>query len=166
MNRINPSERNMKKNIPKYHIFWQRWQDPFTQIKDQIEKQSRSQNINKANFSGSYEDEYESAQHIQSFPMISTPMMPTPMGLMPIPTPDISSFNFWIGHTNFNITKTIFDLLDKMPGIETLECSSPYRFRIAIGRAFNENIVKNNIAQMISRYFIANAKKTHNIPKK
>jgi len=154
----------MKNKIPKYHIFWQRWEDPFTQMKNQIEKQVRSNHIEQANsFNDDCDDMGQAGQMIHHN-INAMPMMSTPMGLVPMPIPDIASFNFWVGHSNFYITKQIFDLLDKTSGVETLDYFSPYRFRIAIGRAFNENTVKNNIAKTITQHFINNAKKTNHIP--
>jgi len=164
----------MKNNTPKYHILWQRWEDPVTKIKNQLNNQIRTQNINSQEFTSEYEKEYEGKYGDQSsmsmLPMHNfnaIPMVSTPMGMMPVPMPDMSSFNFWIGHTNFNITGPIGMILEQSLGVETFDLFSPYRFRIAIGKAFNETAVKRNIATSITRYFAQNNKHVHqknNIP--
>jgi len=89
--------------------------------------------------------------------------MSTPMGLVPAPVPDIASFNFWVGHTNFIITNSIAKILDTTVGIEALDLFSPYRFRIAIGKAFNEESIKKNIATLIHKYLTAYEQTQNNI---
>ena len=40
----------------------------------------------------------------------------------------LSSFDCWIGHTNFDITNGIKDKLNTIPGVEMLKIFSRYRF--------------------------------------
>ncbi len=55
-------------------------------------------------------------------------------------------FNFWIADTTFLITKDILDILNEgTVGIEELTILSPYRFRFAVGRLFDETEVKLSI---------------------
>ena len=49
----------------------------------------------------------------------------------------LSSFNCWIGHTNFDITPHTKHTLDNIPGIEFLKIYSRYRFFIGIGEMFD-----------------------------
>lgn len=57
----------------------------------------------------------------------------------------LSSFNFWLGHTDEKITKRIFNIIDNCDGVEILNLISQYRFVIAIGHCFDERDVKKTI---------------------
>ena len=149
----------MKPHTQKYHIFWQKWEDPLTQMKKQISNHNRTQNLGSLDWGNEDVDELPMNQ-MQAMPLISTPM-----GLMPAPVPDMSAFNFWIGHTNFNITLPIWRIVNTSLGVETLDVFSPYRFRIAIGAAFNQNTVKINVGASIKKYLKKYAKATNSRPK-
>jgi len=56
-----------------------------------------------------------------------------------------ANFDCWIGHTNFDITKSVQNTLQKIPGIEILKVNSRYRFFIGIGKLFSSREVKKNI---------------------
>ncbi len=45
-------------------------------------------------------------------------------------------FEFWMGHTNFNIDKEAKDILDNTLGVEVLFIISPLRFMVAKGKMF------------------------------
>lgn len=45
-------------------------------------------------------------------------------------------FEFWMGHTNFNIDQAAKDVLDNTLGVEVLFIISPLRFMIAKGKMF------------------------------
>jgi hypothetical protein len=76
------------------------------------------------------------------------------MGIVPMNEHTASGriFNFWTGHTNFNITKNIFSIIDSTPGVECLDIFTRYRFRIAIGKAFNDSSVMKDIQETIYDY--------------
>lgn len=57
----------------------------------------------------------------------------------------LSSFDCWMGHTNFDLTPTIKNTLNKISGIEILKICSRYRFFIGIGRMFDFKDVRQNI---------------------
>ena len=61
----------------------------------------------------------------------------------------LSSFDCWIGHTNFDITHEIKNKLDKTPGVEVLKVLSRYRFFIGIGKLFNFKNVRKDIEKNI-----------------
>jgi hypothetical protein len=61
----------------------------------------------------------------------------------------ISTFDCWIGHTNFDITNSIRDKLNKIDGIELLKIYSRYRFLIGIGHMFNFKEVRKNIEKTL-----------------
>jgi len=61
----------------------------------------------------------------------------------------LSSFDCWIGHTNFDITHEIKNKLDKTPGVEVLKILSRYRFFIGVGKLFNFKNVRKDIEKNI-----------------
>lgn len=61
----------------------------------------------------------------------------------------LSSFDCWIGHTNFDITMRVKDILDLMPGIEFLKIYSRYRFLIGVGKMFDFADVRKTIEDSI-----------------
>jgi len=71
----------------------------------------------------------------------------TPMGIIPINESTTSGkvFNFWVGHTNFNISKPIAEVIENAEGVETLDIFTRYRFRISVGKAFDDSTVMRNI---------------------
>tara|TARA_B100001778_G_scaffold119801_1_gene98410 strand:+ start:1152 stop:1604 length:453 start_codon:yes stop_codon:yes gene_type:complete len=77
--------------------------------------------------------------------------MITPMGVMPITDNTISTkiFNFWTGHTNFNISTSVADTIQRCDGVESLDVFTRYRFRISIGKVFKESDVMHTINQKV-----------------
>ena len=75
----------------------------------------------------------------------------TPMGIIPMNENTASGkiFNFWVGHTNFDITKQVADTIEKTDGVETLDIFTRYRFRIGVGKAFYDSEVKQTIQNTV-----------------
>lgn len=61
----------------------------------------------------------------------------------------LSTFDCWIGHTNFDITPAIKDILNTVPGIELLKICSRYRFFIGIGKMFDFKNVRQQIEDIL-----------------
>lgn len=90
-----------------------------------------------------YEEDEEDNSTKKPFSLM-TPLMPLTNQLMD-DIAMLSSFDCWIGHTNFDITPSIKNTLDKIPGIEILKIFSRYRFFVGIGRMFDFKDVRKNI---------------------
>lgn len=123
-----------------YLIAWQKWFDPFGEDEDD------STDFN-------YEDE-EIEDSDVTFAPKQFKAISTPMGIIPYTENTASSkiFNFWLGHTNFDITNKIASIIGECLGVESLDVFTRYRFRIAIGKAFDESEVKKNITETIYGY--------------
>ena len=78
----------------------------------------------------------------------------TPMGIIPITEYSTPSkvFNFWMAHTNFDITPKINSLIEKSEGVETLDVFTRYRLRIGIGKAFDTGKVMRQINASIAQH--------------
>jgi hypothetical protein len=149
----------MSKNIKK--IGWQKYED-------YLEKQLTSpmltniiqniamQHLDKLGDMGEEleeEDEDEDEDDYDLFDkkkniINSSPMVPITPQLMD-DVAMLSSFDCWLGHTNFDLTHGIKDVLNKVPGIEVLKICSRYRFFVGIGQMFDFTEVRNDIEKAI-----------------
>jgi len=144
-------------------IIWQKWMDPFGED-DIIDLFDDSDNMKQEfdNFEvedeENEEDQSNLKQIFKNHNLITNrkniKVMATPMGIIPFTENTASSkiFNFWIGHTNFNITKNIALLIESIAGVESLDIFTRYRFRIAIGKAFKDSDVMQDINQSVYEY--------------
>lgn len=136
-----------KKNL----IIWQKWLDPFGQddldtedfdpyTGEYIDDEHQDENLAEEDLE--HEDSKVIKQRRQAVRVIATPM-----GIIPLNENTASGklFNFWMGHTNFDISKKIASIIDKTEGVETLDIFTRYRFRVAIGKAFEDSEIMRNI---------------------
>lgn len=90
------------------------------------------------------EDDYQIDEDKKEFRSSITPLLPLTNQLIE-DLSLLSSFDCWIGHTNFDITPEIKNILDNTPGIEFLKIYSRYRFFIGIGEMFEFADVRKSI---------------------
>lgn len=79
-------------------------------------------------------------------------LIATEIGLFPMTehTMPHKLFNLFIGHTNFPLTKTMCDKVAKVLGVEIYMTLSPYRFKIAVGKMFQEKDVMEEIKKVLT----------------
>lgn len=120
--------------MPPNKIIWEKWHDPFSDIDEEYDWE---------NTESEYVDDHE---HKNMLAIIS------PIGIIPYNeyTASDKIFNFWIGHTNFDISKKVVDTIEKCNGVEILDIFTRYRFRIAVGKNFKDSEVIYNINTSIS----------------
>jgi hypothetical protein len=129
-------------------IVWQKWFDPFG-ADDEVSIDpsiNESDNIDEEDEISGVEDQMSHHQKMRA--------IATPMGLIPYTENTASSkiFNFWVGHSNFNINEHIIDIIENTDGVETLDVFTRYRFRIAIGKVFDDAKVMKEINDQVYRY--------------
>jgi len=124
-------------------IGWQKYED---MIKNQISSPFASllltNNINLL--------EYEEEDH-ESLDLES--LMDSDQDVIIVPVPEnfseqlnlLTSYECWIGHTNFDITESKKEALEKTEGVEVLKICSRYRFFIGIGKMFKFSEVRKKI---------------------
>jgi hypothetical protein len=146
----------MDAKIVSPKIVWQKWQDPFS---DESVYSSPEDFVKSPDFIDdiSEDDHYpndHSDEPENSFAKKHIKAIITPFGLMPYNDQyNIgSSFNFWIGHTNFDLTPKIAAIIENNEGVEVLDVYTRYRFRIGIGQLFNSSDTLSNINQTIYSY--------------
>jgi len=139
-------------------IIWQKWADPFGE--DEIDSIQDLLNQNDG-ISDNFIDEEENEQNktINKNQIVKSSnqhikVIATPMGIVPVNENTCSGkiFNFWVGHTNFDITKNIASIIESTDGVETLDIFTRYRFRISIGKAFNDSKVMRDINKKVYSY--------------
>lgn len=79
-------------------------------------------------------------------------VMSTPFGIFRIDHKlnPYYNYKFYVGHTNFDITEEVADMIEKHPGVEVLKIISRYRFIIATGKAFDSGLVRKGIENLFS----------------
>jgi hypothetical protein len=79
------------------------------------------------------------------------------MGIIPYSENTASNkiFNFWTGHTNFNLSAKICDIIENTEGVETLDIFTRYRFRVSIGKAFIDSDIMRNINHNTYQFFLS-----------
>ena len=124
-------------------IVWQKWFDPLGE--DDHEAYS---DIEDTGVEYYQDDESEEIDEPESdtgtdFFRRPTKVIMTPMGIIPYNENTASNkiFNFWIGHTNFNLSLPVCTIIEQEEGVETLDIFTRYRFRIGVGKLFNAKTV-------------------------
>lgn len=133
-------------------IIWEKWNDPFGENLDEI-KWNNYDDDDLNNESEFFNNEYIKSKMNKPVKVISSPM-----GLIPYNEYTASSkiFNFWVGHTNFNITKSIIDIIERCDGVELLDVFTRYRFRIGIGKCFNDSDTMKTISDNVELFLTNN----------
>jgi len=128
-------------------IVWEKWNDPFG---DNLEESKWN------NYDDTEND--EDTEYLQS--QISKPVkvIASPLGLIPYNEYTASSkiFNFWIGHTNFNISQDVTDVIEDCDGVEILDIFTRYRFRIAVGKCFTDSEVMQIVESAVITHLAKN----------
>lgn len=133
---------NIQHDMPT--IIWEKWKDPLGYDDEDTNEPT--------DFIDEEDEEVFPTTH--KVKKIKCNIINTPFGMIPVNENTASSeiFNFWTGHSNFAITKTVAELIESTSGVETLNVFTKYRFRIAIGKAFNDSQVMRNINNNIYNF--------------
>jgi len=120
-------------------IIWQKWVDPFGEDLD--ETRWTDYESTSADLVDIDNDESSLKRH-------SVKVIASPMGLIPYSEHTAAGkiFNFWTGHSNFNISPSIAQAIEGVDGVETLDIFTRYRFRVGIGKCFDEAITMKEIS--------------------
>lgn len=130
----------MNTNSPQ--IIWEKWKDPLGF--DDSETNDYENNT----------EEYDNQFSEKEIKKIKCHIISTPLGIIPFNeiTPSNEIFNFWTGHSNFAIIKPVAQIIENTPGVETLNIFTKYRFRIGVGKAFDDSTVMRQINQNVYNY--------------
>ena len=141
--------------MKKFKIGWQKYEDVIesqinSPILEKIQQvvQARYDGVtNLESLEGLDEEalaEFELQQHLSSEPVMINldDQMVNEISLA-------TNFDCWMAYTNFNLTETINNQLDKIEGVELLKICSRYRFLVGIGRMFDFKDVRRKIESKI-----------------
>ena len=128
-------------------VIWEKWRDPFGADEEAIQNLLDDEEDDD-------DDHIDEVELPPTGPQNNIRVMATPMGIIPVTEYTASGkiFNFWTGHTNFDITEKIATLIEKIDGVESLDIFTRYRFRISIGKAFSDSVVMRNITNRVYKY--------------
>ena len=149
----------------KRTIKWEKWADPYGEnigdvewpgaigdfnTDEQIEKMyddSDEDEWSEDDYGPGSMQDYQKLQLIHATKNRPLKMLATPMGVVPLTEYSTPSriFNFWVAHSTFRMTEAIKDIIDNTDGVEILDIFTPYRWRIAVGKAFDEQETKMSI---------------------
>lgn len=120
-------------------IVWEKWKDPMLSNYDETEWPGY--------------DMDENGDKIPIHTASRQPVMHTPFGMVSVVEDSMAStnFDFWVMHTNFDITDGLAYIIEQVPGVETLEVNTRYRARIGFPRSglFRAGEVMNEIDKAI-----------------
>lgn len=130
---------------PQYKISWQRWLDPLKRLMDDYKK---SKNKGHDEF-----DDFERSD-LEDLHAYNGPVAQTAHGIIPINESNLPStvFNLWRADINFNMTQNVELIINNVLGVEAYDLITPLRFRIAIGKLFDENDVKRRVTEAVLNY--------------
>jgi hypothetical protein len=142
-------------------IVWEKWIDPFGKEMDDAKWIDYESDIDQFDNIDMEEDELEEFEQNLVSNRKEIKVIATPMGLMPYNelTAPGKLFNFWIGHTNFNITPVITKTIEEAEGVEILDIFTRYRFRIGVGKCFNDSETMKNINDQIYTQLLLSSNK-------
>lgn len=133
-------------------VVWEKWIDPFGQEIDHPKWTDYESNIDLLD-SYDEDDELASEEDLlhSGLQKKFVKAIQTPMGIIPYNelTAPGSIFNFWVGHTNFNLNAKTCNIIEQAEGVEILDIFTRYRFRIGIGKCFNDSQTMSDINKQL-----------------
>ena len=132
------------------HISWEKWRDPFKD--DENGFVLPEQNLNEEDEAEDELDDFLGEEGIEIMPS-PIKVIVTHMGLIPLMEHSLPGrvFKFWTGHTNFDITQSVAKKIEDISGVETLSILTRYRFRIGIGKMFQDRDVMHKVQMAIGQ---------------
>ncbi len=135
--------------MKKKKIGWQKYESLLEEQMNSPLLAEVMNNLRNAYNLGTSEAEEESAYQEESTEEEELLMPITPQMIKDINL--LTTFDCWIGHTNFDITTDVCQKLDKVSGIEALKVYSRYRFFVGIGKMFDFKLVRSEIEKQLTK---------------
>ena len=137
-------------------IIWEKWVDQFGDDTDEARWTDYNNDLNhyQSEDDSDIDDEDQDKSGIK-IPEKPIKVIASPLGLIPYNEYTASGkiFNFWLGHTNFNISTLVKNTIEKAEGVEILDIFTRYRFRVAVGKCFEDSIVMNYISKNVYKLY-------------
>ncbi len=131
-------------------IIWRRWRDPMAPLvkRDGAEPDDDHEEV----FAAASRDDVLDGEPAELRPRERRgsfgPGIVGPFGVIPLHEENLPSklFEFWMGHCNFDLTEKVVDEIKRVPGVETLDVGTRYRFRLGVGKAFAGRQVRDAVS--------------------
>ena len=135
--------------MTKVDVLFEKWHDPF--FDDASEAPAEDDLMTAEEAEGLLRMDGIEPEEMMGASIRPTPFLATSMGPMSITehTQPSKVFNFWVGHSNTQITTPIGEAIAKVEGVEVLTVFSRYRFRVGIGKMFKDGKVFRDIRKAI-----------------
>ena len=132
---------------------WQKAHNPYKTVsEEELEEELRAAGDipDKPDFDSQMEEEYGGKVHGKSLAVVMTDA-----GVLPITeyTDIFTTFELWRGHTNFDVTHEISQLIEESEGVEVLHILTRYRFMIGVAALFQPREVFTAINDKICGHF-------------
>tara|TARA_Y100000593_G_scaffold89635_1_gene174285 strand:+ start:3897 stop:4487 length:591 start_codon:yes stop_codon:yes gene_type:complete len=120
-------------------IAWERWDEDV--IEQEIVEDFYSDE------DGDEEAIEDALNFLEKIPSLVT----TPMGMFQLhdKMSILNQFDCWMGYTNFEITNSIRDTLEKVEGVELLNIMTRYRFFLGVGKMFSFSDVRRAVESLL-----------------
>lgn len=125
-------------------VLWLRWTDPMAGVYYSSTPSELDAEL-EAKHDSLYRDDDVKWEDPHSNQVNIGPFLSGPGGIIPLHENMLPGklFNFWVGHTNFDLGQdNLVARIERTDGVETLDIITRYRFRVGIGRAFDQDKVK------------------------
>lgn len=124
-------------------IHWVKWEFPLNNIQPPLLSDEQYDKF----------DDMNEEEPIVDQSHLPTNFIYTNFGLIPSTNVNkiYDDFNFYIGHTSFDIDDKVIDIINNTEGVEILEVFSRYRFRVSIAKnpVFDVEHVLSNIEKQL-----------------
>jgi hypothetical protein len=143
------------KNIPipsGHDIYWEPWVDAYDNEEVNAAKKFLEENMSE--LSEIEEELLDAAEEdMENLSMYSQPIQTiiTPFGVLPLTETSLASnhFKFWVGHSNFKLMEDYYPIIESCKGVESVDILTPYRFRIAIAKLFQDRDVMHEVRKTL-----------------
>ena len=146
-------------------IIWEYWQHPLGSQDEWVSEEKARPTAVMGYEPGDYADDDEGGDGFDH-PEKVRPILPTSSGFVPVriyaDTP--KAFDFWIGHTNFDVTNRVASRIKRFEGVETLDVLTRYRFRVGFGKAFGREGLSTTLRRGIARVLAADPERRDGRP--
>ena len=129
-----------------HNIYWEPWIDAYNndglEDQKQIIQEAHDDEENLLN-------EDLDLENIDNIPFFQAQIKTilTPFGVLPLTEESLASnhFKFWVGHANFKLWDSYYQLIGDILGVESVDILTPLRFRIAVGKMFKDTDVLDQV---------------------
>jgi hypothetical protein len=131
-------------------IIWLKWIDPLAHLVESEEEDEQDAVLARASKDDFLEGE-EAPSSSGPGKGSAGPAVSGPWGIVPLHEHNLPGklFNFWLGHANFDLTKQVVAQIEAVPGVETLDVFTRYRFRLGVGKAFDQRAVRADVEDSV-----------------